>query len=37
MNILFFLYEGTRKTGKKTIDLFLISFLVPEISPLKEV
>ena len=34
---IFFLYESTGETGIKTVDLFLISFLVPEISAFKEV
>ena len=37
MKIFIFLYESTGKTGKKTVDLFLIYFLVPKISALKEV
>ena len=37
MKIFTFLSESTGKTGKKTVDLFLISFLVPEISGFKEV
>ena len=37
MKIFLFWYESTGKTGKKTVDLFLISFLIPEISALKEV
>ena len=36
-NEIFFLYESTGETGKKTVDLFLISFSVPEISAFKEV
>ena len=31
-----FWYESIGKTGKKTVDLFLISFLVPEVSVLKK-
>ena len=37
MKIVIFLYESTGKAGKKTVDLFLISFLVPEILMFKEV
>ena len=37
MKIFIFRYESTGKTGKKTVDLFLISFLMPEISAFKEV
>ena len=37
MEIFIFLYESTGKTGKKTVDLFLISFLVLEISAFEEV
>ena len=37
MKIFSFWYETTGKTGKKTVDLFLISFLVPEIPAFKEV
>ena len=37
MKIFNFLYESTGKTGKKIVDLFSISFLVPKISALKEV
>ena len=37
MKTYIFLYESTGKTGKKTVDRFLIPFLVSEISPLKEV
>ena len=37
MDMNFFKYENTGKTEKKTVDLFLISFLVPEISAFKEV
>ena len=37
MKIPIFLYKSTGKTGKKTVDVFLIPFLVPEISAFKEV
>ena len=37
-NLLKWIFERTlRKTRKNTVDRFLISFLVPEISALKEV
>ena len=37
MKIFILWYESTGKTGKKTVDRFLISFLVPEISAFKDV
>ena len=37
MKIFIFCYDSTSKTRKKTVDRFLISFLVPEISAFKEV
>ena len=37
MKIFIFWYDSTSKTRKKTVDRFLISFLVPEISAFKEV
>ena len=36
MKIINFRYESTGKTGKKTVDVFLIPFIVPEISAFKE-
>ena len=36
MKIFIVLYESTGETGKKTVDLFLIPFIVLEISALKE-
>ena len=37
MKIFIFRYDSKSKTRKKTVDRFLISFLVPEISAFKEV
>ena len=37
MKIFILSYESTRKTRKNTVDHFLISFLVPEVSASKEV
>ena len=36
MKVFILRYESTRKTRKNTVDHYLISFLVPEISALKE-
>ena len=37
MKIFIFRYDSISKTRKKTVERFLISFLVPEISAFKEV
>ena len=35
MKVFMFRYEGATETGKNTVDYFVMSFLVPEISALK--
>ena len=36
MKIFILGYESTRKTGKNSVDHFLVSYLVPEMSRLEE-